>query len=142
MFDIYFRKQDKTQRKRFNHFLLCIHHFLNLKLSALIENCKALFCVTVNKDILSLKKPFVFDVNVSNIYLDLDVYQEKMTARARVVVSTRKHNRNITKIIIILQTQTHYNTAVTLLFWQTDIHLQFHANIKPNTVRKIVHLLL
>ncbi len=67
-----------------------------------------------------------------------------MTARARVrvVVSTRKHNRNIKKNIIILQTQTHYNTAVTLLFWQTDIHLQFHANIKPNTVRKMVHLLL
>ncbi len=95
----------------------------------------------VNKDILSLKNPFVYDVNVSNIYLDLDVYQEKMTARA-VGVSTRKHNRNITKMIIILQTQTHYNTAVTLLFWQTDIHLQFHANIKPNTVRKMVHLLL
>ncbi len=65
-----------------------------------------------------------------------------MTARARVVVSTRKHNRNIKKMIIILQTQTHYNTAVTLLFWQTDIHLQFQANIKPNTVRKMVHLLL
>ncbi len=65
-----------------------------------------------------------------------------MTARARVVVSTRQHNRNITKIIIILQTQTHYTTAVTLLFWHTDIHLQSHANIKPNTVRKIVHLLL
>ncbi len=44
----------------------------------------------INKDILSLKNPFVYDVNVSNIYLDLDVYQEKMTARARVVVSTRK----------------------------------------------------
>ncbi len=56
----------------------------------------------VNKDILRLKNPFVYDVNVSNIYLylteDLDMYQEKMTARARVVVSTRKHNRNITKM--------------------------------------------
>ncbi len=55
----------------------------------------------VNKDILRLKNPFVYDVNVSNIYLylteDLNVYQEKMTARAQVVVSTRKHNRNITK---------------------------------------------
>ncbi len=75
-----------------------------------------MICVTVNKDILSLKNPFVYDVNVSNIYLYLDVYQEKMTAEGTSSVSTRKRNRNITKMIIILQTQTHYNTAVILLF--------------------------
>ncbi len=63
--------------------------------------------------------PFVYDVNVSNIYLYLTEYQEKMTARARVVVSTRKHNRNITKInnyITDTNRHTHYNTAVILLF--------------------------
>ncbi len=87
------------------------------------SNTKALICVTVNKDILRLKNPFVYDVNVSNIYLylteDLDVYQEKMTARARVVSPQEKHNRNIKKsnnYITDTNKHTHYNTAVILLF--------------------------
>ncbi len=65
----------------------------------------------------------MYDVNVSNIYLylteDLDVYQEKMTARARVVSLQEKHNRNIKKkkyYITDTNKHTHYNTAVILLF--------------------------
>ncbi len=91
----------------------------------------------------------MYDVNVSNIYLylteDLDVYQEKMTARARVVVSTRKHNRNITKInnyITDTNKHTHYNTAITLLFLADWNSFTVSCKYKAQYSQKMVNVLL
>ncbi len=58
----------------------------------------------------------MYDVNVSNIYLylteDLDVSQEKMTAKARVVSLQENTIEILQKFIIILQTQINTHTTI------------------------------